>query len=73
MRSSFTVRPSPAPRSSSPSWRRPPRAATSQRRRPRAAAAKPPIGVDYPRADSDFWNSYIKYVPQYAQASSAST
>src|ERR1700724_1320344 len=22
------------------------------------------IGVDYPRSDSDFWNSYIKYVPQ---------
>jgi simple sugar transport system substrate-binding protein/ribose transport system substrate-binding protein len=26
-----------------------------------------PIGVDYPRADTDFWNSYIKYVPQYAK------
>jgi ribose transport system substrate-binding protein len=25
------------------------------------------IGVDYPRADSDFWNSYIKYTPQMAQ------
>ena len=24
------------------------------------------IGVDYPRADSDFWNSYIKYTPQMA-------
>ena len=24
-----------------------------------------PIGVDLPRADSDFWNSYAKYVPQY--------
>jgi simple sugar transport system substrate-binding protein/ribose transport system substrate-binding protein len=23
------------------------------------------VGVDYPRSDSDFWNSYIKYVPQY--------
>src|SRR5260370_5830644 len=22
------------------------------------------LGVDYPRSDSDFWNSYIKYVPQ---------
>jgi simple sugar transport system substrate-binding protein/ribose transport system substrate-binding protein len=22
------------------------------------------VGVDYPRSDSDFWNSYIKYVPQ---------
>jgi ribose transport system substrate-binding protein len=30
-------------------------------------ASKPPIGVDHPRADSDFWNSYIKYVPQYAK------
>ncbi|RIV39154.1 sugar ABC transporter substrate-binding protein [Micromonospora radicis] len=25
------------------------------------------VGVDYPRSDTDFWNSYIKYVPQYAQ------
>jgi len=24
------------------------------------------IGIDLPRADSDFWNSYAKYVPQYA-------
>jgi ribose transport system substrate-binding protein len=24
------------------------------------------IGIDHPRADSDFWNSYIKYVPQMA-------
>jgi ABC-type sugar transport system substrate-binding protein len=24
------------------------------------------IGVDYPRSDSDFWNAYIKYVPQMA-------
>jgi simple sugar transport system substrate-binding protein/ribose transport system substrate-binding protein len=24
------------------------------------------VGIDYPRADSDFWNSYIKYVPQMA-------
>ncbi|GGO64809.1 sugar ABC transporter substrate-binding protein [Nonomuraea cavernae] len=24
------------------------------------------IGVDHPRADSDFWNSYMKYVPQMA-------
>ncbi|MCW2915110.1 MAG: rbsB 5 [Actinomycetia bacterium] len=23
------------------------------------------VGVDYPRSDSDFWNSYIKYVPQF--------
>src|SRR5438094_9113900 len=25
------------------------------------------IGVDYPRSDTDFWNSYIKYVPQFGQ------
>ncbi|NUT50042.1 MAG: sugar ABC transporter substrate-binding protein [Saccharothrix sp.] len=25
-----------------------------------------PIGVDYPRSDTDFWTSYIKYVPTYA-------
>jgi ribose transport system substrate-binding protein len=30
------------------------------------AAASPQVGVDYPRSDSDFWNSYIKYVPQFA-------
>jgi simple sugar transport system substrate-binding protein/ribose transport system substrate-binding protein len=24
------------------------------------------VGIDHPRADSDFWNSYIKYVPQKA-------
>ncbi|NBE96539.1 sugar ABC transporter substrate-binding protein [Nonomuraea sp. KC401] len=24
------------------------------------------IGIDHPRADSDFWNSYIKYVPRMA-------
>ncbi len=25
------------------------------------------VGVDYPRSDSDFWNAYIKYVPQMAK------
>jgi ribose transport system substrate-binding protein len=29
-------------------------------------ASKPTIGVDYPRADTDFWNSYISYVPKFA-------
>ena len=29
-------------------------------------SGSPPIGVDLPRADSDFWNSYAKYVPQFA-------
>ncbi|MEU5598817.1 sugar ABC transporter substrate-binding protein [Streptomyces sp. NPDC020298] len=28
---------------------------------------KPLVGVDYPRADTDFWNSYIKYTPEYAK------
>src|SRR3954453_15401793 len=25
------------------------------------------LGVDYPRSDTDFWNSYIKYVPQFGK------
>jgi simple sugar transport system substrate-binding protein/ribose transport system substrate-binding protein len=24
------------------------------------------VGVDYPRSDTDFWNSYIQYVPKFA-------
>lgn len=24
------------------------------------------IGVDYPRSDTDFWNSYISYMPKMA-------
>ena len=24
------------------------------------------VGVDYPRSDTDFWNSYIQYTPQFA-------
>ncbi|MFE4634957.1 sugar ABC transporter substrate-binding protein [Streptomyces sp. NPDC056773] len=24
------------------------------------------VGVDYPRSDTDFWNSYITYTPRYA-------
>ena len=31
-----------------------------------AKSGNPPIGVDLPRADSDFWNSYAKYVPKFA-------
>ena len=31
-----------------------------------AGSNNPPIGVDLPRADSDFWNSYAKYVPKFA-------
>jgi len=30
------------------------------------SGGNPPIGVDLPRADSDFWNSYAKYVPKFA-------
>ena len=25
----------------------------------------PVVGVDYPRSDTDFWNSFIQYTPQY--------
>src|SRR4051812_3682015 len=31
-----------------------------------AATTKAVICVDYPRSDTDFWNSYIQYVPQFA-------
>ncbi|MBY8875026.1 sugar ABC transporter substrate-binding protein [Micromonospora sp. PLK6-60] len=27
----------------------------------------PVVGVDYPRSDTDFWNSYIKYAPEAGQ------
>jgi simple sugar transport system substrate-binding protein/ribose transport system substrate-binding protein len=27
----------------------------------------PLVGVDYPRSDTDFWNAYIKYTPEYAK------
>ncbi|MFG1642872.1 sugar ABC transporter substrate-binding protein [Amycolatopsis sp. NPDC049252] len=30
------------------------------------AAGSTVVGVDYPRSDTDFWNAYIKYVPQFA-------
>jgi simple sugar transport system substrate-binding protein/ribose transport system substrate-binding protein len=42
-------------------------AACSTKDSPSGAAAKPLVGVDYPRSDTDFWNSYIKYVPTSAQ------
>ena len=32
-----------------------------------ASGDTPLVGVDYPRSDTDFWNSYIKYTPQYAK------
>jgi ABC-type sugar transport system substrate-binding protein len=31
-----------------------------------SAGGAPVVGVDYPRSDTDFWNSYIKYTPQFA-------
>jgi ABC-type sugar transport system substrate-binding protein len=31
-----------------------------------SGGGKPLVGVDYPRSDTDFWNSYIKYTPQFA-------
>jgi simple sugar transport system substrate-binding protein/ribose transport system substrate-binding protein len=31
-----------------------------------AASSGGRVGVDFPRSDSDFWNSYQKYVPQFA-------
>ncbi|MBE1489979.1 sugar ABC transporter substrate-binding protein [Plantactinospora soyae] len=31
------------------------------------SSANSQIAVDLPRADSDFWNSYAKYIPQFAQ------
>ncbi|MFF7389451.1 sugar ABC transporter substrate-binding protein [Streptomyces scabiei] len=30
-------------------------------------SGKPLVGVDYPRSDTDFWNSYIKYTPEAAK------
>lgn len=32
-----------------------------------SSSDKPLVGVDYPRSDTDFWNSYIKYTPEYAK------
>ncbi|MFJ4535439.1 sugar ABC transporter substrate-binding protein [Streptomyces tibetensis] len=32
-----------------------------------SSSDKPLVGVDYPRSDTDFWNSYIKYTPQFAK------
>ncbi|MFF6914389.1 substrate-binding domain-containing protein [Streptomyces sp. NPDC012466] len=32
-----------------------------------SSSDKPLVGVDYPRSDTDFWNSYIKYTPQSAK------
>jgi ABC-type sugar transport system substrate-binding protein len=32
-----------------------------------SAGGAPVVGVDYPRSDTDFWNSYIKYTPEAAK------
>ncbi|MER6569056.1 sugar ABC transporter substrate-binding protein [Streptomyces sp. NPDC001093] len=32
-----------------------------------ASGGAPLVGVDYPRSDTDFWNSYIKYTPESAK------
>jgi ABC-type sugar transport system substrate-binding protein len=32
-----------------------------------SSSDKPLVGVDYPRSDTDFWNSYIKYTPEFAK------
>ncbi|MFJ6659791.1 sugar ABC transporter substrate-binding protein [Streptomyces sp. NPDC091377] len=32
-----------------------------------SSSATPLVGVDYPRSDTDFWNSYIKYTPESAK------
>ena len=34
---------------------------------PGASGGSTVIGVDYPRSDTDFWNSYIKYTPESAK------
>ncbi|MFD8724621.1 sugar ABC transporter substrate-binding protein [Streptomyces sp. NPDC059629] len=34
---------------------------------PTPSGGKPLVGVDYPRSDTDFWNAYIKYTPEYAK------
>ncbi|MDX6229517.1 MAG: ribose transport system substrate-binding protein [Frankiales bacterium] len=41
-------------------------ATTTAASTPPAAGGGGLIGVDYPRSDSDFWNAYIKYVPEMA-------
>ncbi|MEU2776024.1 sugar ABC transporter substrate-binding protein [Streptomyces sp. NPDC007162] len=32
-----------------------------------SSGSKPVVGVDYPRSDTDFWDAYIKYTPEYAR------
>ena len=33
----------------------------------------PLIGSDYPRSDTDFWNSYIRYTPQFGEVAGRPT
>jgi simple sugar transport system substrate-binding protein/ribose transport system substrate-binding protein len=40
-------------------------ACSSSRSTATGGAGRPLVGVDYPRSDTDFWNSYIKYVPEF--------
>ncbi len=60
----------PAATTSAPAASAP--AATTSAAAPTTSAPAAPagggglIGVDYPRSDSDFWNAYIRYVPQMA-------
>ena len=32
-----------------------------------ASGGAPVVGVDYPRSDTDFWNSFIQYTPQFGR------
>jgi simple sugar transport system substrate-binding protein/ribose transport system substrate-binding protein len=41
-------------------------AACSSSKDTAGGGGKPLVGVDYPRSDTDFWNSYIRYEPQFA-------
>jgi ABC-type sugar transport system substrate-binding protein len=43
-------------------------ATTSKAAAPSGGGSSGKIGVDYPRSDTDFWNSYIQYVPQFASS-----
>src|SRR5581483_6436240 len=38
-----------------------------------AAASKPAIGIDLPRADSAFWNSYAQYIKSDARSQGLNT
>jgi ribose transport system substrate-binding protein len=41
-------------------------ASTSSAAGSSSAGSGATVGVDYPRSDTDFWNSYIQYVPKFA-------